>query len=259
MRIFKNGLAPLEFVQIYGERNSGTNHLKRLLESNIEGENKVLGSWATQSNPFNGAKIFGYKHYYPRAERLSGQEGLRKRTLFAVMYKNPYTWLRSMLGKPYHFKASLEGKSLVDLPSIKLAGVNVRGEPIPDVHPETGENINIFELRKHKIQEWEKLPSLVENVVYINYEELLVDPTSVLNGIVNAFPSLFISKEIEPIEPSPKYIEKYFPPAPFSDDEVAVMNGAIDWETEAKAGYEKNNFTMMGLEPPVKKDLAETA
>jgi hypothetical protein len=240
VRTHKSGDANLRYVQIFGERNSGTNHLKRLVSENMNEPANVLGSYRTKSNPENLAKRFGYKHYYADPKKLAKPE--QAETLFLVLYKNPYTWIRSTLAKPYHFQASLEGKSITDLPDVPLAGVDVRGTPIPDVHPETGEQITIFELRKHKILNWEGLVDQVDNVVYVNYEELLLRPTEIVQSICDDFGSLFATKTVRKREPDMKYVQKYVEPEPFTDAELAVMDKHIDWDVESRIGYERGNL-----------------
>ena len=159
-----------------------------------------------------------------------------------MIYKNPYTWIRSMLGKPYHFKACLEGKGIADLAKLPLEGVDIHGREIPDLHPKTGKRITMFDLRKHKILEWEKLTGLVGNVVYLNYEDLLVSPTEVMQRITSDFPSLFRSPTAPHHEPDPQYVAKYVTPKPFSPEDLAVMDANIDWSVEAIAGYKKGNL-----------------
>ena len=236
VRIF---LPRLTHIQIYGERGSGTKYLTSLVsEVMIEPEN-VLGSYATKTNPENKAKMIGYKHYYPNTKKIS-KHG--RGTLFLVVHKNPYTWIRSMLKKPYHFKADLEGKTILDLPGLRLAGLDVHGRQIPDVHPETGELLTIFELRRQKILAWEKLTALAENVAFLNYESLLQHPTENTQAIVDAYPSLFSVKTVPLRKPDPRYLEKYMSPQPFTEAEMDVMDSHIDWEAEAIVGYQKGNL-----------------
>lgn len=240
LRTQKNTRKDLKYVQIFGERNSGTNHLKRLVSEHMKEPGNFYGSYATKKNPVNMAKMFGYKHYYVRPKLMEQPE--QHETLFLVLYKNPYTWVRSTLAKPYHFRACLEGKTLTDLPKLPLVGYDVHGRIIPDLHPVTGEPVNIFDLRKYKIQNWEGLVDLVDNVVYVNYETLLLHPTEIIQSIVSDFPSLFTTTTIPHQEPDMKYVEKYVTPEPFSEAELAAMDGAIDWDTEARIGYARGNL-----------------
>lgn len=236
LRIHRGGL---RYIQIYGERNSGTKFLTQRIMENARNPDTVMGSYATRTDPVNRARLIGYKHYYPRAEKLAKHQ---HETLFLVIYKNPYTWVRSMLAKPYHFKASFEGKTIADLPDVLLNGVDIHGRPIPDVHPETGAQINLFELRRHKILRWEALAEQVANVVYVNYEQLLVRPTELTQQIVDAFPSVFANPRAVVHVPEERYVHKYMSPAPFEPAETAVMDAHFDWEAEAMAGYAKGNL-----------------
>ena len=236
LRIYRSGL---RYIQIYGERNSGTKYLTQRVMENARDPGCVMGSYATRKDPVNRARLIGYKHYYPRPERVAKHQ---HETLFLVIYKNPYTWVRSMLAKPYHFKPQFEGKSIADLPGIRLNGLDIHGNPIPDVHPETGERITLFELRRHKILQWEALREKVSNVVYVNYEHLLLRPTEVMQQIVEAFPPLFANPRALPHTPDERYLQKYISPAPFEPEEMAVMDAQFDWLAETMAGYTKGNL-----------------
>lgn len=229
----------LKFIQIYGERSSGTKHLKALVSQIARDPDKILGAYSSQADPTNKTRKIGYKHYYPKLDRIAR---VQHQTLFLVIYKNPYTWIRSMLAKPYHFRADLEGKTIADLPDIRLHGRDIHGNDIPDVHPQTGERLTLFELRKHKIQQWEALAHHVHNVAYVNYEDLLLSPAATLARIVKAFPAAFNDHPLPELAPDPAYVEKYLRPEAFTEDEMAIMDAHLDWTMEALAGYEQGNL-----------------
>jgi hypothetical protein len=235
-RIYRKAL---EYIQIYGERNSGTKFLTRFIADLAVNPENVLGAYATKTDPVNRARLIGYKHYYPRLDRV---EKYQDRTLFLVIYKNPYTWIRSMLSRPYHFQASLEGKGIADLPFTRLFGVDVHGTAIPDVHPETGRNLTLFELRRHKILKWEELRTIATNVAYVNYEDLLVAPTDILQKVADNFPHLFRGSIVPDHHVDKQYLEKYLSPEAFDDADMAVMNAHIDWSVEATIGYRVNSL-----------------
>lgn len=228
-----------QLIQIYGERNSGTKYLKQLVTDCARYPDKILGAYANKKDPVNKARLIGYKHYYPRLDRIQKHQ---HNALFLVIYKNPYTWIRSMMAKPYHFKACFDGKGIVDLPDVALAGTDVHGRAIPDVHPDTGENISLFELRKHKILKWEELRNHVNNVVYVNYEDLLLRPTEITQRIADSFTSLFDADAVPTTVPDRRYVRKYVEPDPFTEAELSVINEHIDWSVEAQAGYEMGNL-----------------
>ncbi len=239
VRVHENTQNPLRYIQLYGERNSGTNYLKRLLTVHMRVPENFVGSYATKSNPVSSAKLMGYKHFYVNPEKVAKHQS---RTLFLVIYKNPYTWLRSMMEKPYHFRASLEGKVLTDLPDIKLDGRDSRGTKIKDVHPETGADVTMFELRAHKIANWEGLVDQVDNVAFVNYEHLLMYPTQIVQTIVARFGSLFHTQHIPHILTDKRYLDKYVTPEPFADGEMDAMDAHINWDAEARVGYAKGNL-----------------
>ncbi|WP_310620131.1 hypothetical protein [Flexibacterium corallicola] len=239
MRTHKKAGRNLSYIQIFGERNSGTNHLRRLVQESMKEPLNFLGSYGSKNKPNNTTRRFGYKHYYARQEKLANDQ---KEALFLVIYKNPYTWIRSTMVKPYHFRDDLEGKRIEDLPNLLLTGKNVHGNLIPDVHPKTGEATTIFELRRHKIKNWEGLIDHVDSAVFLTYEELLLRPTQIIQEIIDNFPSLFHSSTAPEYKTENKYLEKYVNPEPFTDSEMGVMNAHIPWEVEANIGYQKNNL-----------------
>ncbi|MBV1903944.1 MAG: hypothetical protein KUG58_09940 [Marinosulfonomonas sp.] len=123
-----------------------------------------------------------------------------------------------------------------------MAGLDIHGREIPDTHPDTGERITLFELRKFKIQRWENLVKLVGNVAYVNYQDLLLSSIKIIQRIVDEFGSWFDDTKVPEHVPDKKYVRKCITPEPFSDNELTVMNSNIDWSVEALAGYERNNF-----------------
>jgi hypothetical protein len=71
----------IDKIKIYGERNTGTNYLRRLLELNVE-RAEVCGIYE-----------YGWNHDRPM-DRL---EALRcENVLFLFMIKNPYSWVLSL-------------------------------------------------------------------------------------------------------------------------------------------------------------------
>lgn len=154
----------LKKIQIYGERCSGTNFLKRLLETNFDVE-------ITDD--------FGHKHFF-------GFQNLRKSddVLFICIVRDPLTWLNSFYRMPWHI--AHENRSSVfnflnnEMSSYydnsynpELSGKEIR----EDRHIFTKKRYkNIFELRHTKIK-WMlvKLPRKVKNYIFIRYEDLLHD------------------------------------------------------------------------------------
>ena len=89
---------PIERLQIFGERSSGTNYLFHLLRKNLKLANKE--EWP-----------FGHKHFMPwyflPKECFVGPEHIytlenSDDTLFVIVFRDPYEWLRSFHKEPHH-------------------------------------------------------------------------------------------------------------------------------------------------------------
>jgi len=89
----------IRFFQIFGERNSGTKYVQRVLNRNLR---------------INPTSAFGFKHWYvkghqPRGEenRTTDNECIRSLdgsddTIFVFIVRDPYSWIQSMRSKPHH-------------------------------------------------------------------------------------------------------------------------------------------------------------
>ena len=77
-------------IKIFGERNSGTNYIKKLLRKNIKSQfNFVSGKYTSKS---------GWKHGLPDSSKID------KQTLVIFIVRELSTWLNSMYFRPYHIK-----------------------------------------------------------------------------------------------------------------------------------------------------------
>ena len=99
-------------IKIYGERNTNTNYLERLIELNLETlqlrgvvpmgiaklQHRCLHKEFIKDLYFftTKKKNFGWKH-----QKLSA-EFLNQDINFITITKNPYSWLLSLYKKPYH-------------------------------------------------------------------------------------------------------------------------------------------------------------
>ena len=85
------------FFKIYGERNSGTNFLKRLIEKNF---GNTYGNH--DGNKVINKKYFFWKHDVPRNYTKNNKENKLVVKIFIV--RNLNKWLVSMFHNPYHLK-----------------------------------------------------------------------------------------------------------------------------------------------------------
>ncbi|MEM9343495.1 MAG: hypothetical protein AAGA87_10665 [Pseudomonadota bacterium] len=242
MRVFKRGGDAPCYVQIYGERNSGTTYLSKLIQDNMRVSKNLLGLAKSEATPL-GHDVFGYKHWFPVWEKLADPR--QAETLFLVIYRNPYTWIRAMMDKPYALSRSLSGRTIADLPAIKLAGHMNGKDTKNEFDPVTGEQLTIFELREKKIEYWEELKSRVANVAYVNYEDLLENPPGVVEGLADRFPGLFSQPLSLDRKPFREQLEEFKSPVELADAERDAIESAIHWDSERAIGYRKGEYSVV--------------
>lgn len=244
MRSFDKTDQPVEFVQIYGERNSGTNHLARLLQDNMRQPDRLLGLKESEATPL-GTRIFGYKHWFVDPAKFT--DSRQPRTLFVVIWRNPYTWLRAMMARPYALERSIGGRSVAELPDIRLAG-HVNGKDTrTEFHPVTGEAVTLFELRRLKIESFGMLETLADHVIFLNLETLLDSPLGLLRHLGTRHAAAF---RPDPVlrDPPPALRRECSRPEPFSDAETAILDRNIHWPSEARIGYGRGSYTVCGVQ-----------
>ncbi|MEL6227994.1 MAG: hypothetical protein AAFR01_13395, partial [Pseudomonadota bacterium] len=240
MRLYKRATGPLDFIQIYGERNSGTTYLAKLLQDNLKTPSHVLGLAESDETPL-GNKIFGYKHWFLNWDKL--KDPRQAATLFIVVYRNPYTWVRAMMDRPYALERSLTGKAIADLPDTLLAG-HINGKDTQnEFDPETGEQLTLFELRQKKLRCLEQLKDHVDNVVYLPLEELLADPAAVMAELAITFQDTFRVPLDTDRAPFRELLKEYRAPHLFNRRAHAVLDAHIDWATELAAGYHLGSYS----------------
>jgi len=176
---------------IFGERNSGTNYLQKILEHTL----KI---------PFT--KRFGFKHWYikdfqPRGEpnTTTDNECIEPltngdKTLFIFIVRNPYDWVCSMKSKPYHIK-NTNHKNLYEFISNKYIAYeqNRPGDHgINSVSPWYPDNEgkyfmeradNLIDLRNKKNEHFYNLRNHV-NYFYLIRQENLIDD---INKMIDIF------------------------------------------------------------------------
>ncbi len=230
-------------VQIFGERSSGTNYLTRLIEKNFAHVEP------TQS--------FGFKHWFikdhhprGRPNRSTDFECVRRLddsddTLFIIIHRNPFDWLRSIHATPDHAPGhwNLSFSEFIRKPW--LATVPDRANPLwpeeeqGDYFIEEAENI--IRLRSQKARHFLNLEGSVANLVFLKYEALLAD-IGVLEGVADEFG---IPVQNRPLQNETFYFgggeEKVFSDAneypPISPDDLGFIGQNLDWELEASLGY----------------------
>lgn len=212
---------------IYGERHSGTNFLESLLNDRLA----IPRTWN-----------YGDKHWFgfTTSEKLiSASE-----TLFICIVRNPYDWINGFYLNPYHVP-SKNTTSFKNFLLNEWYSINPVGEEIVyDRNFMSHERYqNIFELRKYKLYYLcHILPNIVDNYVFIRYEDLLIKSSYILDTIINYFnlkPNLFsnyIGTQIK--HPYKTHYEL-----------LEIMNSKIDWTIEKMCGYTMESVSDRGYVP----------
>ncbi len=238
-------------LQLFGERNTGTNYCRKLFAANLEGVNPVTSSqgygWKHGGIGFGKGNMKEGKNeiFYAKFQDPKYSDD----TLFIVMTRNPFTWLQSMHLKPYHAPelAYLSFSKFIRkhwTSHVGPPGEGMRKSESRRLAIATDENKfedyeDVFDLRKSKNDVFENLLSQVKNVVYINYESIRDNPEAVVNEVAKYY-GLKTKPEFTPIKSakwgSGKYKPKRYVPVSVADVDHIVKS--LDWNQENMLGYE---------------------
>jgi len=234
----------IKYVQIFGERCSGTNYLASLVQKNLAGVEVT--------------KDFGGKHWFikdhlPRCRpnRSTDHQCIRPLsdsadTLFLVIYRSPLDWLRSLHQKPYH-AADHRGLEFSDF--VRKRWVSYETKKMNSHWPSCDgdyyfieEAENVLRLRTLKIQHLNRLQEVVEHAAFISYEELILD-TRLLADVAEQFGVRL--KQHPPVDESFYFgggaTRTFTAPkryAPLAERDLDFIRQTLDWKVEAQIGYE---------------------
>ncbi len=194
----KDGSAEIKKLQVFAERHSGSNFVKRLLADNFPLFEQKTG--------------FCHKHFPPWVDVDPQIESFyedSEQFLCVVVFRNPYDYLRGMNRVPWHGHQSLFKlpfstfikKKWMLAPSDEYRLTKKKKKIFLDKNPNTGGLFNnVIELRTAKIKQMLQLKNYCHNIYYVNYETILKDPEGVLSEIAELF-----DLEREPIYKPVKY------------------------------------------------------
>ena len=172
-------------LKVYGERNSGTRYLERLVAANLRvrllrGEAPRLVTWLGPDSESMRDLYFrltvrhnlGWKHRLPPAAAELARPGSAGATArFLTLVKNPYSWVLSLLKRPY--SATRNYPSLEEL--VTQPWATVGRECAPDSFPDAVAMWNA------KAAANLALPA--GRTVNLRYEDLVADPEAVVYGL----------------------------------------------------------------------------
>lgn len=168
----------MKIIKLYGERNTGTNYLSKLIDQNFEvnqlrgtvPRNKLLllseGSKDLYFN-FTRKQNLGWKHSAVLMPLVEDFKDLHQ-CCFISLSKNPYSFLLSLYKRPYHY----HGPMPASFSEFIRSPWKLRGRD----HAPASKFENPIELWNFKNQSYLKLKSAFPEKTYnMTYESLLAD------------------------------------------------------------------------------------
>ncbi len=187
-----NGHGETRYIKLYGERNTGSRYLNRLLELNLEaaclegtaprwaallnslspGKNNVLDRYFERTF----ARNLGWKHAQVRVERLLSLGNAIRNVHFVTLVKNPYSWLLSLARRPYHRKDADAGAE-ADIESLlRSEWITVGRDNGPPAYRDA------IDLWNSKVRSYVELSGQLPTT-FLTYEALVEDPQSAVDRI----------------------------------------------------------------------------
>lgn len=247
----------IQLLKIYGERNTGTNYLSKLIDLNLRVEQLpgVLPQWLLSAQQKYPAKEFvrdayfsmtfhrnlGWKHSLVKpAEELAQYAVCSKNLSFVTVSKNPYSWLLSLYRKPYHQNYSVKPdfETFLSTPWKSVRRDNVPGNISSPVELWNIKNASYMQLSK-KLQ-----------AVNLKFEDILQDPEHLLKVISETFSCEWKRDQFMNYDPSTKesgknsdfYRDYYLNEKwrhDFTPAAIAIVNERVDHEVMDFFQYEK--------------------
>lgn len=188
------------YVQIFGERNTGTNWIQRIIANNYDvhilksdEEMAVVKKLEQEArniyrNPLCRMEYneslrdlhwqkyndisFGWKHGRPNLPFISSS-AIKNRVLFVCIIRNPYHWLLSLYKRPYHMLGEIiKDESLTFSKFIRRPWATRNREFTNKVLK------NPIELWNTKVQSYFELLDVTPHVLITKYEDFLLDPSA---------------------------------------------------------------------------------
>lgn len=177
-------------VKIFGERNTGTNYLSKLIEHNFEEAcfsgsvpktfffllNKFLCQEYIKDLYFSCTfeQNLGWKHREIDKKFLNKLLYKFPHVKYILLVKNPYSWLKSLHNKPYH-----------NFHKKQMSFDDFIVSPWKTVKRETyiSEYRNPIEMWNMKVSSYFNLKNSGKDVIIIRYEDLVLNPIETLKNI----------------------------------------------------------------------------
>lgn len=248
---------PGKKIKLYGERNTGTRYLARLIDHNVGGmllrgvaprwitwvQAVVPGTESARDAFFNRTfdRNLGWKHSQVQVERLLGLGGLINDVHFVALVKNPYSWVLSMARRPYHRRGAA---------SPGMNGLqSMLTEKWPTVGRENGPASyrDVIDLWNCKVGSYLELASRLPTTL-LSYEALVSDPAATLEKVRLAIKSSWSRGDFENLPESTKesgkdsgYYRDYYLNerwrSELPEEAIALVNARVRTDLMSRFGY----------------------
>jgi hypothetical protein len=221
---------------IYGERCSGTNFLENTIKMSFD----LKGAWPSGgvSVPRKDWDYSGHKHFFGF---IDDRIKIHNDTLFIGIVRNPYQWMMSLKKKEYHFHHLVKEDNNHNFLYHELSSLHLKRKEIiydrnflTNKDPNIAKRFkNIFELRKIKCQYLiDTMPKISQNYYFLRYEDLVNSYTDIIEHISDKFKILIKNANATKVK------------RPKNHDiiDIDYLNSHIDWDTENKIKYHKNQM-----------------
>lgn len=244
-----------KLVKIYGERNTGTNYIDKLIRMNLEAHlltgvapshiqilQRILpGKQFVRDKYFEltYGKNLGWKHTTVKPEsELRRYEIVKKGVCFVTVTKNPYSWLLSLYRRPYHHYYG-EKPDLVTF--LRTPWKTVRRDNCESILPDPIELWNI------KNKSYLRLKSV--DAANITSESVLADPKALIDSLSDSFSISRSDNYFSNLNESTKDKNKNFDyyndyylnerwREELSDESISIINRRLDRNLVEYFGYQ---------------------
>lgn len=236
----------IQKIKIYGERNTGTNYLAKLIGLNLSVEllpgvapahvqlleKLTTGEESTRDRYFTKTftQNLGWKHRFVNLSELSSIRDTIQHVGFVCLVKNPYAWLLSFYHSPHHYEGTTKESfsEFLVKPVQLLNRDNLLADFVTPIQLWNLKNQSYYEVVQHF------------DGVLLKYESLLKSPDRTIHSINSAFNVSLLESGFKNFEKSTKsdtsrdfdYYRTYYLNEVWKQDLtpelIDVINGQLD-------------------------------
>ena len=184
-------------IKIFGERNSGTNFINKLIKTNIKGV-PIMGNSKWVGDYKDGT---GWKHGTPNLELYNKMDDI----LFVFIIRDLNSWLKSMYVTPYHLD-TIKDVNMFLTKKIVANEKRWRDHPVYVDIEETHKTI--MELRYYKINSYINACKNIKNAIIVNLEDLQQDRGITFINTLNRIYNLKKTSMFNPVKRHTKLNKK---------------------------------------------------